>query len=460
MRSRALCPFLFLAALLPLAACSGGGGGSGGGGAASLSLLIDTAVDGQTTLAGRFEAVALERSDGALTTNLLAAPADLVLADTVGAPVLLRLQAPPAATYVALHLLLGADVRVTGADGVRNGVVPSRVDQRIALEAPVVVAAATTWFELRHRSQLALQSRNDGRFDWTPDFGCRRGDDRLLGGSSLHIVSVAAAAFSFDATPSLDSSSVTLTVRVPASAILTRSDGAGTLDRATFFGLLALGREVRVQGQMSSSMEITATAVHLDDTSSGSGENKVIGRIGSLDGGTRSLVVQVLRIVRGGAGLDASRLPALTVDATTASIHRSGARHLPLAFSDLAVGQVVELEWRGAVVNNSVRAHEIEIESDAGAGGQIEIEGAVGEVRTGEGAIIAVPRGDDPLIVGGVSVNSARILISASTVLFRADDASVPITLAQVQPGERIWVKSYTLNGIDVAARVVRIRSR
>jgi hypothetical protein len=451
--------FLSAAIFLALSGCggSGGGGAGGSGGAATLPLVVDSAAGG-ASLVARVEALAFERADGSFTANLLLQPAAAALADAGGAPVFLALTAPPADVYVAVQILLHPDAQSVAADGVRTAVVLPRLDHRVALESPTRLGAGLGWLELRHRSGLDLRARGDGRLDWHPDFACRRGDDRELLGSSFVVVRLSPADFTIHASPDR-SVRTAVALRVPDTAVLTRASSGTRLDRAALFAALAPGTEIRVWGRLTAALEITVTALEVDDSSRSGDETKVLGRVERLDGALRTLDVQVLRIDRGGAGLDGTRLPLLVVDASGARIHRSGARHIPLDFAALAVGQIVEVEWRGSPSGGRVQAHEIEIEDEAG-GAQREIEGQVGEVRIADRVIVAVPRGNDPLIVGGRSVSSARVRLGPDAYLFRADDDPVPIALSQVAAGERIWVKSYTLDGADVVARVVRIRSR
>lgn len=197
--------------------------------------------------------------------------------------------------------------------------------------------------------------------------------------------------------------------------------------------------------------------------SRGVGEGKIYGQITELVAATPAIKVQVQEIVRATPGLQTSPLPLLTVLTVDAFIYRSGARTTRLKFGALAVGQRVEIEWRGAVADATVRAHEVEIEDGSGNGGGFgnEIEGAVGSIDVAQGLLVAVPRGDDPLLVGGQSVPSATIVIGANTVITReVDNSTTRVALAQAQVGDRVWIWGRVVEPRRVEAVAVRLRTR
>ncbi len=456
-----------ISALLLVTGCGGGGNGrtadTTSGQAQTAFLFIDSATGSDTQLTGTLDAVALERADGELTGNLLRNSSPVVLADVEGQLDSLRLTGVADGDYVAMHLLFQSGMSMRTPDGRLEDARVERRDHRVELEDLYHHDnQASSWLVLRHQGGLDVQDDSSGDKVWTPHLACRRSEFEELRGTCFKVVTASAAQQTVQAMPNSTSGDLSLTFTVPQSAILTSSESSARLSLQEFFNLLVPGTEFCLWGSLDGDMNLQVEAIQVDDSSSPSSgiESKVVGNIESLDSADRSFQLQVLRVIRGGAELDASHLPVLTVLAGNAEIFRSGLRFQLLDFNALKTGALVEVEWDGPVVNGAVRADEVEIEDEGiNPGGAVpEIEGQVGEVLPGVRTIVMVPRKDDPLIVNGQSVASLRVRLAGNAFLFRADDDKVEISLNQVGIGERIWVKNYTLSGDDVLATVVRIR--
>jgi hypothetical protein len=145
----------------------------------------------------------------------------------------------------------------------------------------------------------------------------------------------------------------------------------------------------------------------------------------------------------------------------SARIHDSDT-NLALSFSDLIVGgriKVDPLSRNGAVV----AAREIEVQSRNGAPQFPEIEGKVGAIDLATNTITVLPRNNDPLWIGGVSVASATVRISPTTIMFRKASGGndrTPITLTAIVPAQdRIWIRGALAAEGFITADWLRVRA-
>ncbi len=436
---------------LILPSCSSSRAPVGGAGVdPSAVVVLDTAAGGDLALDARVDVIALEAVDGAFSANLTPAGATLALARPSGTPVGLRLASVPTGTFVALRILLAEDgVTATDANGrVEVVSVPSR-EVRLTFD-PLFTGGR--WLLLGNAKAPQL-SRVGGRLSWTPDLVVRPGDAHPVASTTLGVAAVDGTGISGTLA---ELGNLRVTGRLDDGAEL--SDDSGPRDRSGFVGDLRSGDEVECDGVLTGDGTLRVRRAHRRGR--GEAEAKVYGRITELLAGVPAIRVQVQEIVRTSPGLVASPLPVLTVLTASAHIHRSGLRAERLTFAALAVDQRVEVEWRGAVVDGTVRAHEVEIEDGSGNGNGGEIEGQVGSVDLSLRVLVAVPRGDDPLLVGGRSVASATIVVAPNTVITREAAGSTQVVgLDAAQTGDRIWIVGRVVEPQRVEAVVVRLRA-
>lgn len=442
------------ATLLAGACSSGSGAGSGAGADTSAVLLFDTAAGGDYQVDARVDVLALETAAGTFTANLAPTGATLPLVRPSGTPGGIRLPALPSGTYVALRLML-AENGVIATDGngrVETVTVPSR-----ELRVPFASAFGSARWLLLGNVKTPQLTRTGGVLTWTPDLAARSGDAHLLPTTSMSLGAVTGG----ELVGTL-SSCGDLRVSGSLDDGADLSDDSGARDRSGFLGDLRSGDDLDCDGVLTGDGSFHIRRAHR--RSRGQTEAKVYGRITELLPAVPAIKVQVQEIVRSSSGLVASPLPVLTVLTGSAHIHHSGLRTERLTFAALAVDQRVEIEWRGAVVDGTVTAHEVEIEDGSGSGGggngSHEIEGQVGSVDLGQRLIVAVPRGDDPLVVGGQNVPSATIALTANTVITReAGGTTRVVGLDAAVNGDRIWIIGRVVEPQRVEAVVVRLRA-
>ncbi len=439
-----------------VAACSSSGSESGNSNSASsTSLLVDTGAGGGYALEARVDVLAFERVDGSFTDNVLPTSATLALARPSAASAGVNLPAVPAGTYVALRLLLAENgVTALGSDGRAENVTPTVRDVRVPFAAPTLLSdGGVRWLVLNHNGAPAITRDAAGRLTWQPSLVTRLGDVQ-----PLHDVVVTVAAIEGDHLIGTLSSAGGMSVRGRLSDDSSLSDDSGSRDRAGFLRDSRSGDDLLCDGVLSHDGSLHLGRAHRRSRSSAD-ESKLYGQIVELLPSVPALRVQVQELVRGGVGIG-TPLPVLTVRTGSAQIHRSGVRSLRLDFSAFAVGQRVEVEWRGAVADNTITAHEVAIEDGAGSGISHESEGQVAAIDLAQNTIVAVPRSDDPLIVGGQRVSQATVVLSASTVIVREVDGDRrSATLAEARVGDRIWFWGRAVEPQRVQATAVRLRA-
>lgn len=462
-RRRSLAGLAGLLLLVP--ACSPGGGGSASSAdSSSRVLLVDTRTGGDAGLELRADVLALEAADGSFTGNLAPAGATLPIARTSGTPAGVRLSSVPTGRYAALRMIVAdGGVSATDSDGTRAAVaIPSR-ELRVPIAGDGSLGGGTRWLLLEHASAPVLVRGAGKALSWTPSLQVRLGDAHALAGATLSVASIQSGEVIGTLTGCGD---LAVHARVDDSSQL--SDDGGSRDRSTFLAGLRGGDDLECSGVLTADGTLHVSSAHRRGRGGSVGADaKVYGRITALHAEVPAVEVQVQEIVRSSPGLSADPLPLLTVGTSGAHIHRSGSPGQRLDFTALAVGQRVEVEWRGAVVDGAVEAHQVGIEDDAGGGGGGggiggEIEGEVGSIDRAAGSLVAVPRGDDPLVVGGRSVPSATIVVGAGTVVTREVDGGDRriVTLDAAVVGDRVWVLGRVVGAQRVEASLVRLRER
>jgi len=448
---------LFLAPSLALVAgCSSSSRRSADGGlAAPAAIVVDTSRAGTYGLDARIDVLALERGDGSFTPNLLSGSATVAIARPSGTSDGLALAELPPGVYVALRLLLAEDgVVATDAQGRRETVAVASRDVRVAFARPVDwQGGGIRWLGLQSVAEPELQRDASGRLVWMPHLAVRPGD----------LQPVTRAVFTVTAVQGEEVSGVLascgrLPVRARFHEDCVLSDDGGPRDRGGFLRDLRGNDEIECDGTLAHDGVVHVRRAHRRGRGP-SASSKIHGDVVELRPAVPAIAVQVREVVRGGAGIG-SPLPVLVVHTAGAKIHRSGFPQERLGFEAFAVGQVVEVEWRGgAIVRGTVAAHEVEIEDERGRFGP-ESEGRVDAVDLQAGTIRVVPRGDDPLVVGGRRVPHVLVVVTPSTVIVR-DHAPGrrSIALAEVAARDRIWFWGRVVEPQKVEASAIRVRA-
>lgn len=452
---RSLAPIVLSSLLGLIAACSSSGGRSSDSTSPTpAALLIDTEAGGDSTLTARVDVVVFERGDGSFTDNLLPTGGTLALARPSAASAGVNLPAVPAGTYVALRLMLAENgVTASGSDGRGEVVVPSTRDVRVPLNTATQISdGGVRWLVLRHNGEPGLVRDGTGRLTWQPNLLARLGDVQ-----PLHDVVVSVSSIDGDVVVGTLSSCGGMSVRGRLSDDSSLSDDSGSRDRAGFLRDVRSGDDLECDGELSHDSSLHMRRAHRRGR--GANESKLYGQIIELQPSVPALRVQVQEVVRGGAGIG-TPLPVLTVRTTGALIYRSGAREVRLDFGAFATGQRVEVEWRGGITDNAITAHKVEIEDGAGSGIAHESQGLVSAIDLVRNTIVAVPRGDDPLVVGNQRVTQATVVIGASTVIVReAGGDRRTATLADARVGDRIWFWGRAVEPQRVEATALRLRA-
>jgi len=420
--------------------------------AGNSALVVQPSPSTDFTVEARIEVIALERPDGSFSSNLLPAGGTAVLMSPRTGQNGLALTGLPPGVYVAARLALGEDgVVAIDANGQRQAVtLPSR-ELRATFEAPATVAGQR-WLLLEPNPPAPL-ARGSGGLEWAPVLRARIEGEQAVEGV-VTVVAVHAQEHAFDAVAD-DLGGLRIRVQVPPGCDL--GDSGGSRSRDEFFAGLGADDRVAVCAVLTDLATMVLSCGHRHDRRSGV-RHHAFGTIVELDPAQQAFVMQVREV---DAGASISRVfprPRLRVLAGSARIHRSGYRNIHLDFGALATGMQVEVEWHGEIAQDTVTAHEVEIEDEPGH--RHEIEGAIGEVRVAENLLVVVPRGDDPLVVGGRSVPSAEVVILPHTVLFGPDNANRhTLTLGDLRPGQRVWVFGRVVGEQRVEALSVRVRN-
>ena len=356
-----------LALLVTLTACSRASGSAAGStpADASLSLTVDTAAGTEDTLSITPQVVALERLDGTVTDNLLAAPQELVLTDPAGASSGLALADTPAGTYRALRLLLVSDMgSCRRKDGGRVPVRLGGLELRLALAEELRLPQAEPCaLLLRHAKPVVVRDLGSGNLAYEPQLVVAPFLGEPLHHVRLRITKVDAPNFRADALWVLGNRQVPIRLTVAADATLLTHDHK-PLTRTGFVDLLAPGSEMRADGRLSARRELLLTRARLHEDEAKGPCTALVGRVLEVFPASLSFTLQVYDIRHGGAGIHRHALPVLTVYAAGAEIRRETAPLTQAPFTLLAPGRIVEIEYQGVAKSGQVIARSIELTSE------------------------------------------------------------------------------------------------
>ncbi|MCA8964181.1 MAG: hypothetical protein H6838_00425 [Planctomycetes bacterium] len=454
-----------LLCLLP--ACSGGGGSAGGNAAASPSpigsvhVVVDPATGSDKLVQFQVAAAALERGDGSTTGNLLRSPQMLTLADPSGELAGLTLTTAPTGTYTNLHLMLapgsGMMLRGDGSSAPVNGPVDLIVP---IMDGLAHDASGRTWVALGHRGEAPPANGGVG-VQWNPSLiGRASGSEGEFHG--LRVAAVDAAGVTTLWTLGDDGP---LQVGFSATCQFRAEDGNAIADRNQFMSGLDDSCELRVRGRLSRDGRVEGDVVERSSSSRGNNNARLIGRITELRPLAESFWMDVYAEARRGSHQILSTPRRALVSAQGARIHRSNSRDV-LVFGDLNVGQLAKVEWTTRTLlgngDEEVTADEIEVTSGNGAPMRPEWEGRVQSVDLVLGTITVVPRGNDPIVVRGQSVNQVTVQTDANTYFERRQrqgPGRAAIQLDDIVAGsDRIWWRGTVTGPTDIDAVWVRVR--
>lgn len=448
--------------LFGLAACSGGGGGSSSsattGAPGSVHVVVDTAAGSDSLVQFQLAAVALERTDGTSTGNLLTSPKLVVLADPTGETDGFTLQNVPSGSYAAVHLLLAPGSGTALASSGSTAGVTSALDLAVPIaESLQHSAAGRSWLVIGHNgsappavagSSVHWEPRMSGRLD---------GSAQTIGGLRVALVQ---APNVLTQAASVDDGSL----QVEFAAGCQFEDHVSGLSgggRDDFLRGMSRGDDLSADGELHRDGRFVASRVRRGRGNDGP---RLLGRIDELRPASSAFVMHVVAEARRG-GRRLLPLPVdVLVDASAARIHASDDRRV-LAFGDLQVGQLAKVEWTSRTPRQGdlelVVAREVEVTS-AGVPMRPEYEGAVQSVDLGTRTIVVVPRGNDPIFVQGQSVTSVDVHVDAAITIHRQGRrgaASANILLDAVVAGsDRIWWRGDVTGPTAIDASWVRVR--
>jgi hypothetical protein len=454
---RTVAAFAFLAPLVALlAACSGGSGPapSQSGSAADTWIVIDPAAGSSDVLTARLEAVALETSDGAVTANLLEAPRQVEVADPAGKLTGVRVSAPPAGSYQALHLLLGADsVRVQRPSGRAERVDLRAANLRVPFAQPVTGRAS--WIVLRHAESLALAPHAPR---WDPEFVVATEEIIPLRLAVAEVVAVDLA--SLGATVALrDFDGMRASLRFTDDAVLLREPELVRLDVDAFVRSLEAGTQLLVDGiLMGDHIDATSAIALDDDEPPGRGAKTVIrGTILELLPDTHDFRVSIQEVRKGEGNLPSPRPETLLVSTDDAQIRFPRRLHRgnrPVEFGALEVGQFVEVDWHGPVREGVVEAHKIYIRADAPAA-LLEVRGAVRAIDL-ETRRLTVALAE-PIRIGDRRVEELQVEVVDGTLLVLLGAPPALVGLGDVRVGDTLRALGRLRGDATLIAELIRI---
>lgn len=458
-----LLPFLSPLLLL-FTACGGGGGGTANGTANTTPGSVHVAVDTATGTGGTVQflvgGAALRRGDGSLTEDMLATPGVVTFTDPSGELAYLKLRNVPSGDYDALHLMLmpGTGRQLTEAGQHRS------VDGSLSLDIPIRDhlqhdAAGNSWIVVGHDVGETVQGSGSS---WTfaPTMSAR------VDGSHHTVAGLRTVLRADDrlwvSQPGADDGVLELEFAADCSWSDDQSHTFGS--RGEFVASLGSDDDVHVEAEVHRGGRLVAHRAH---RGGGNDNVRLLGRILALDAATTSFTLRVQAEVRHGEHRLLESAVDVRVLAANARLEQDDS-HATLAFSALAVGNLAKVKWttRTPVAGqlDDVVAREVEITAGAGAPLQPEWEGRVQAVDLVANTITVERRGDDVIVIGGVSVPQATLTMSATTRLFRqasGGGGESAIGLAAVVPSQdRIWWRGNVTGPAAVAATWVRVRQQ
>lgn len=445
--------------LLPLAACGHGGGSATGavspnGAPGSVHVVLETATGSDALVQFQVAAVALERSDGSMTGNLLPSPEMVTFADPSGEIDGLTLANVPTGDYASLHFVVAPGSGVALYPDGRTAPVGTAVDLAVPLDSGLQhTATGRSWLCVGQNGSLPPVA-GAGNRDWTPTMSGR------ADGSSLTVDGVRIAA--------VQAPTMVAQVGVVDDGALQVEFGAGCVfddhpvGRDDFLRRSARGDDLSCDGELHRDGRFVASRVrrggHNNDGP------RLLGRITELRPAASSFVLRVqAEVRRGGRRL----LPVpedVLVDASTARIHGSDHRRT-FSFGDLVVGQLAKVEWSSRTPRPGslelVVAREIEVTSGS-VPMRPEWEGAVQGVDLVTNTIVVVPRGNDPIVVLGQSLTSVDVHVGVGVPIERRErngPGRSSIGLPDILPGiDRIWWRGTVTGAAAIDASSVRVR--
>ena len=131
-----------------------------------------------------------------------------------------------------------------------------------------------------------------------------------------------------------------------------------------------------------------------------------------------------------------------------------------------AEGHLAKVKWTSRSIQNGVTvvvAREVEVTIEPGVAMQAEWQGRVQSVDVAASRIVVVPRNDDPIRFGGVSLPEVTVVVNENTLLQRREPAGggrFAIALGDIVAGEdRIWFRGRVVGPDVVAATWLRVRA-
>lgn len=428
---------------LALVACGGGGGGSAASSSAptGATLLLDTSGGVNAPVQVRLIGVFVEDLAGARSADLLEAPIEVLLADPGGMTESIPLRALPDGVWDRFVFAYDRAQRLGDPLG-PMAVQPEMGAIAVPFDMPHPVSGADGQ-RLRVRHVAALGS----------------GGGTL--GSDLRAGAVTGAAFeSLHATIRPDGravfgGSLEAALSFETGASLSAPNGSHSSSSSWLAGF-GRGESCDLDGTFVSNDRFLVRSG--SRRGRGGCERKAYGRLTSVDPVGLTVVVEVA-FERDASGRIVASTGRRSFDASGARIVDDSPRGgLPLQFSDLRTGQYLEVEFCSGPV---ARAYEIEIEDGPGFGAGPEIEGRVVGVDLMTREIHIGRRGDDPLLIGGQSVNAGVVELPNGLDVLRVyrggrDPELVP--LSGVRSTDRIWARGRVTGPARVVANWVRVR--
>jgi hypothetical protein len=453
----------FVRFLLPLALVACGGGGGAGvtpaaGSASTVQVVVDTATGGDCLVQFQVAAAQLASADGTRTGNLLREPQLVTWSDPSGEVSGLQLLGVPRGEYAALHLLLvpGSGAALAADGGVRPlGYAGTELTVPIA-DGLQHADPGSSWIVLGHNAAPDVIVEAGG-LRWVPEFAGRTDDGPVeLAGLRPLVVQNGGVTASMPA-----AGDALLRIEFAPDCTFGDDQSNSYGGRGDFLAGLSQADELRVRGELGRDRRCLVRHARRGRGSDGP---RLLGRILELRPAATSFVMRVQAEVRRGERRLLATPVEVVVRCAQARLQRPDSR-VRLAFEDLAVGQLAKVKWTSRTVENGVTivvAREVEVTSGPGEPMQPEWQGRVQSVDVAAGRIVVVPRNDDPIVIGGVSVPEVVVLVDGDTVLQRRErqgPGRFAIELGDIVAGEdRIWFRGRVTGPATVDAVWVRVR--
>ncbi|MCA8975022.1 MAG: hypothetical protein KDC98_09890 [Planctomycetes bacterium] len=455
----------FLALLvLSAAACTGGGDGGTVTQApqttGAVQVLIDTATGSPALVQVQVVAATLATPAGAMTDNLLATPRLLTLADPTGEVEGLTLANVGSGSYSALHLGLAPGSAVARyPDGTTVD-----VDLAFDLEIPLADelrhdAGQNSWILCGHDGSPPPAAAT-ATFVWSPRLAGR------VSGTDVTLTDVEVVRIEGDAITArlADRSPAPLFLQLDAGTACLDAVGQAYPERAAFLAGTGEGDMLRLDGQLSAAGIVYVRQVRHGARGHGNTGPRLIGRIASLEPRPQTFVMDVFAEARRGGQAQLPLPSQALVFAANASIQRSNGS--ALGYGDLAVGQLVKVEWLTRTVYpnriEEVEAGEIEVSPAGGAHNDPHWQGSVRAVDERSRTVTIVPRNGEPIVINGQQQNPVTLHVEVGVPIERHEpgrDGRSAIRLNGIVPGhDRIWFRGVVTGAAAIEASWLRVR--